>query len=122
MHEYSLAQNIIGIVERYANQQPDEKVCEVTLEIGELSGVMVEALQSAVTILVSGSELEQTNFIYEIKKPKARCHNCGEVLAISDFIASCTKCGSQMLDIMEGKELHIKTISFVTDHVINDTG
>ena len=119
MHEYSLAQNIIGIVERYKKQQPAGNVCEVALEIGELSGVMVEALQSAVTILVSGTELEKTNFVYEIKKPKARCRNCGEVLTISDFLASCTKCGSSMMDIIEGKELHIKTLSFVPDHAID---
>tara|TARA_A100001015_G_scaffold307351_1_gene403085 strand:- start:899 stop:1036 length:138 start_codon:yes stop_codon:yes gene_type:complete len=41
MHELSITQNLVAIVEGHAQGQP---VKRVTLEIGKLSGVMADAI------------------------------------------------------------------------------
>ncbi|TAJ14977.1 hydrogenase maturation nickel metallochaperone HypA [Marinilabiliaceae bacterium JC017] len=112
MHEYTLAQNIMKIITEYSSTHNGYQATEVVIEIGELSGVMIDALKAAVDVLVKNSEFACTEFIYSEKKAKAQCTQCGHEVAVSDFISTCSQCHSSRLDIIEGKELCVKSIAF----------
>jgi len=112
MHEYSLAKNIIEIIKECAVKQNSSRAAEVIIVIGELSGVMPDALKSAVDLLVKRTEFSTTQFVYEIKKGKARCSNCGATIEVPDFFIACKNCGNTSVEMVEGKELYVKTITF----------
>jgi hydrogenase nickel incorporation protein HypA/HybF len=111
MHEYSLAKNIIEIVTESAAKHNGKKVVEVVMEIGDLSGVMPEALKSALYTLVQATRFSETIFRCEKKKGKARCCDCGQFIEIEEFVTSCPHCQSFNIEIVQGKELNVKTIT-----------
>jgi len=113
MHEFSLAKNIIEIVDEYSAKHNCKQIVEVVMEIGDLSGVMTDALKSAIDILVSGTRLSDTNFIYEKKKVRAKCCDCGKVIESDSFFYLCESCQGSNIDIVQGKELNVKYITYV---------
>lgn len=111
MHELSIAQNIVEIVEEEAKKYESSKVESVILEIGTMSGVVPEALNFALTEAVKNTILEHTNF--EINEIKAvfRCSSCGNEFSMNDLYGDCPECGNFFNDIIKGKELLIKSVN-----------
>ena len=58
MHELSLCQGIIDIIEAQAQQQEFRKVIAVCLEIGNFAGVELEALRFGFNVASKGSVAE----------------------------------------------------------------
>jgi len=104
MHELSITQNLVAIVEGHAQGQ---QVKRVTLEIGKLSGVMAEAIRfcfEACTenTLLAGAQLE-------ILEPdgEVTCRRCGLEFTVQQLYEVCD-CGSASLAIRSGDQLNIK--------------
>lgn len=110
MHEFSLAQNIIEIVEDTARNNNASKVSEVVLEIGTLSGVEIGALDMALQSLQKGSVMEEAVIVKDIVKAVAKCSDCGEEFFPDDFYYACPMCGSFTHTVLRGKELRVRSI------------
>lgn len=110
MHEFSLAQNIIEIVEENARQNHAERVTEVVLEIGTLSGVELPALDMALQSLQPGTLMEHAAIKKNIIKALARCGECHFQFVPDDYFCACPKCGSFLHEVIQGKELRVKSI------------
>jgi hydrogenase nickel incorporation protein HypA/HybF len=110
MHEFSLAQNIIEIVDETVARNNVSKVSSVELEIGTLSGVEISALDMALESLQPGSVIEGAEIVKQIIKGKARCLNCGVEFEPDDYFAPCPSCGNFGSEIMKGKEFRVKSI------------
>lgn len=105
MHELSITENIVAIAQEAAQGRPVKKV---TLEIGELTAVMPEAIRFCFDVcsqgtLLAGSELE----IREIPG-RGACRHCGANFPLEQPYGVCDRCDSYELDIIQGKELSIK--------------
>jgi hydrogenase nickel incorporation protein HypA/HybF len=111
MHEFSIAQNIIEIVEDTVKQNNLNIVEEVELEIGELSGVEITALETALECLLPGSSLEQTKMHIHVIKGIVRCRKCKHQFTPEDLLTPCPKCNTFSPEIISGKELRVKSIS-----------
>lgn len=111
MHELSIVRSIIGIVAREAEKAGAERVTEVNLEIGELSGIEFDSLDFAFKNMAAGSVIENAAIIIEKSKGTARCSKCGNEFLIENFIGSCNKCSAYDLEIIKGRELRIKSIT-----------
>jgi hydrogenase nickel incorporation protein HypA/HybF len=110
MHEFSLAQNIIEIVQETLKQNRLAKVTVVELEIGTLSGVEIEALDMALESLQPGSVIEGALVNKHIVKGKARCKSCQFEFEPDDYFAPCPVCGDFGSEIIKGKELKVRSI------------
>jgi hydrogenase nickel incorporation protein HypA/HybF len=108
MHELSIAINIIEIAEEEVHKANAKEVNEIEIEIGVLSGVIVEALEFALETAIKNTVLEQS--IVRIIKisAKARCTNCGMEFEIDDYFSPCPKCKNLFSDIIDGNQLTIK--------------
>ncbi|HBC78387.1 MAG TPA: hypothetical protein DEO60_13990 [Bacteroidales bacterium] len=60
MHEFSLATEVIKIAECEAEKHKTLSVSEITIEVGNFSGVEADAFKSALGMLSEGSILEKT--------------------------------------------------------------
>ncbi|MFC2138417.1 hydrogenase maturation nickel metallochaperone HypA [Bacteroidota bacterium] len=110
MHELSIAQNIVEIAEEYAVKNNASIITEVEIEVGEMSGVVIEALEFAMQsatleTMLSGAKVE----IIDIKG-KAKCIDCQNEFFISSLFEVCPKCNSFHSEIISGKELRVKSI------------
>ena len=104
MHELSITQNLVAIVEEQAQRQ---RVKRVTLEIGKLRGVMAEAIRfcfEACTenTLLAGARLEILELAGEVT-----CRRCGLEFSVQQLYEICD-CGSASLVIRSGDQLNIK--------------
>ena len=115
MHELSIAINIIDNVEVEAKKINAASISDLTIEIGKLSGVVLEALEFAMQIAVKGTILQDTGIIYKIIEARAKCNSCGEEYIAEDFFSVCPECSNPYSDIIEGKELKIKKINVTCD-------
>jgi hydrogenase nickel incorporation protein HypA/HybF len=111
MHEFSIAQNIIEIVEDSVQQNNLTHVEEIELEIGELSGIEITALETALECLFPGTMLENAKVNMKIIKGIMRCRQCNHEFTSSDMLSPCPNCHSLGSQIINGKELRVKSIS-----------
>lgn len=107
MHELSIMQSVIKICEENAQ---GNRVKAVTLEVGELSGIIPDALEFCFESCTKGTLLEGAKLVIERIAPKVRCKGCGADFSISAYYDSCPKCGSFDLEVMFGEELRVKEL------------
>lgn len=110
MHELSIAMSIVEIAEENINQANLSKVTEIELDVGELSGVVFDALEFAMVEAVKDTVLQ--NAVRKINRipGKARCNECGFEFELEDIYTPCPKCASFDNEIIKGKELKVKSL------------
>lgn len=110
MHEMSLAEGVLQLVEETAAREQAERVKLVVLEIGSLSSVEPEALRfcfEAVThgSIAHGAALEIVNV-----PGTGWCLPCGESVPMQELYGACPKCGSYQVQPTGGTEMRVKEI------------
>ena len=111
MHELSLTQ---GVVEAITDRLGDRRVAMVRLEIGKLSGVVVDSVRFCFDLVVAGTTLEGARL--EVVEPggRARCRDCAAEFLSDDPILLCP-CGSSDVEVLAGMELLIRAVEVVPD-------
>jgi hydrogenase nickel incorporation protein HypA/HybF len=111
MHELSIAQSVIEIIEEEAKNNHADSVTDVELEIGLVSGVVPDALKFAMDEAIKNTLLEKAKIIYKIIEGKGQCNNCSHEFTIDGLYAMCPECNSFSFEVIQGKELKIKNFS-----------
>lgn len=83
---------------------------KVNIIFGELIQIVPDIFEFAFREAVRNSVAEDAELEIEITTVKMKCVNCGEVFKVGKNRFMCKNCGSSDLDIIEGKELFIKSI------------
>ncbi len=110
MHEFSIAQNIIEIAEDSAKKENCQQISLIKLEIGTLSGVVFEALETAMQSAVKDTMLKNAT-VKIIRIPAvAECDNCRHRFSITDLFEPCPQCGNFRHQLLQGDEIKVKTI------------
>ncbi|HJT03933.1 MAG TPA: hydrogenase maturation nickel metallochaperone HypA [Pseudonocardiaceae bacterium] len=106
MHEMSITQSVIQAI---WDRMGDAQVRRVCLEIGTLSGVVVDSLRFCFEVVTEGTTLEGASL--EIIQPtgKARCRDCGAEFVLNDLLVLC-ECGSANRELLAGEELKIREV------------
>jgi len=110
MHELSIAQNIVEIAEEYALKNNAEIITEIEIEVGEMSGVVVEALEFAMQSATLDTMLSKAKMDIINIKGKVKCLECKTEFFASSLFDVCPKCNSFHTEIISGKELRVKSI------------
>ena len=110
MHEMSLAEGILQLIEDAAHREGFGRVTTVWLEIGQLAGVEVEAMKfcfDAVTrdSIAAGAQLEL------IATPGTGwCLPCGATVELAEVYDACPRCGGYQVQVTGGKEMRVKEL------------
>ncbi len=110
MHELGITQSIVAIAERAAREQGATRVNSVTVEIGELSGVLADAVAFCFTACSQGTLLEGTRLQIETIPGRGRCGACGAESAIDTYTFACPACGGFSLERLQGEELRVREL------------
>jgi hydrogenase nickel incorporation protein HypA/HybF len=110
MHEFSIAMNIVDIAAEYAEKEKAEVIREIEIEVGELSGVVIEALEFALESAVKDTILTHAKIVTKVIRGRARCINCHHEYPTDDLFKRCPRCKSCAPDIIKGKELRVKSM------------
>ncbi len=107
MHELSLLENVRTILEEHAKNQNFERVEEVTLAIGALSCVEVEALKFAFQSVMKNSLAENATLHFKTIEGQGRCQHCEKLTRMEMLYDVCQHCGHSRVDVISGLEMKI---------------
>ncbi|HEY5715714.1 MAG TPA: hydrogenase maturation nickel metallochaperone HypA, partial [Psychromonas sp.] len=93
MHELSIAESIIELLEEHAVTHKFKKVTKITLEIGVLAGIEKSALFFCFTAAAQNSIAEGAKLLIEEKLAKGICQHCHRQVSISAWYEPCPHCG-----------------------------
>ena len=102
--------NIVDIATEEAQKAKTDHISEINLEVGKLSGIIMEALNFALEEAVKNSVLENAKINITEKTAYAICEKCKHKFETEDLYTPCPKCLNPYSDIAEGKELKILSL------------
>lgn len=111
MHEMSIALNIIDIATEAAANANSKKINGIEIEIGSISGVEIDALEFALEVAVQDTMLANSSRKIIPIEAKAECLECHNTFPVSFFYEPCPSCYAININILQGKELRIKSIN-----------
>ena len=110
MHEFSIAMNIVDIASEYARKEEAKSVKEIEIEVGQLAGIVLDALEFSLEAAVKGSILENAQRTIISIPGLVRCRSCSHEFESNDFFSECPACGAGPGDIIQGRELRVKSL------------
>jgi hydrogenase nickel incorporation protein HypA/HybF len=103
----AITQSIVAICEEHAEGR---RLISVTLEIGDLSGVMPEAIEFCFDACTRETLLEGTKLIVERVSARGRCHGCDTEFAVGACYDPCPTCRGYGVELLSGEELRVKEL------------
>jgi hydrogenase nickel incorporation protein HypA/HybF len=107
VHEVSLVESIVDIVEDAHRQQAFSRVRTIWLQVGALGHAEPDALHFCFDAVTSGTIAEGAVLIIEISPGEGRCPACRHVVAITDRFSGCPVCASPDVRMIAGDELRV---------------
>lgn len=107
MHEMSLAEGVLQIVEDVAQRDGFSRVTAVRLEIGRLSSIEPEALRFCFEAVVRGSVADGARLEIVDTPGAGWCLHCSETVAIGALYDPCPQCGGYQVQPTGGTEMRV---------------
>ncbi len=106
MHELAIAESIIEAVQ---TRTGDRTVRSVHLQVGQLSGVLTDALTFSFELAASGTPLEGAELLIDEAGGQLHCRTCGQNVERNDLMLLCD-CGSADVEVTAGRELALVSV------------
>lgn len=107
MHEMSIAQNIIAIVDETLAGEDYQRLREVVVEIGELVAVVPESLRFCYMVITEKTKFQDSKLTIRILPLVGKCRSCHVESRVEHFDFVCSNCTSRDVEIIQGEELNI---------------
>lgn len=110
MHEMSLCEGVLKVLEQSARSQDFRRVKIVWLEIGALSSVEPQAMRFNFDVVMRGS-LAAGAVLKILEVPGAAwCLQCAKTVKVNQRYDACPDCGGYQLQVTAGDEMRIKEL------------
>jgi hydrogenase nickel incorporation protein HypA/HybF len=108
MHELSIAVSIVEMAQEEAERRGAMQIRAVHLRLGQLSGVVKQALLSSYEVACESTPLEGSQLLIEEIPVEVFCPKC-EQPRLVDSIQwfCCPECGTPTPTVLRGKELEV---------------
>lgn len=110
MHEMSLTEGVIAIVEDAAKAQGFRRVKTIVLEIGQLSHASPEAMGFCFEAVSRGTIAEGARLDIERPPGTGWCMDCSRNIEISERYAACPHCGQFRVQVTGGDAMRVKEL------------
>ena len=111
MHELGIVYHIVNRLEGLAKEQSLSKIQSVTIELGEVSGVLPDYLIDGWNWTVKKSELlNGSELKIETLPAVTICNDCQKTYETVKFGRICPHCTSENTVLLKGNEMNIKEI------------
>jgi hydrogenase nickel incorporation protein HypA/HybF len=110
MHEMSIAESVLAIVEETARREGIDTVRAVRLEIGQLAAVETRSLRFCFESVVRGSVAEGARLEIEETPGRAWCFGCCASVPLASRVDPCPRCGGSQLQVSGGTAMRVKDL------------
>ena len=110
MHELSLANGILDIIRAEQEKNGFARVLEVSLKVGEYSGIVPRCLEEFFPIAAEGTAAEKARLAIEVLPAVFRCPDCGFSGRPDREHACCPQCGGERIRMISGREFYVENL------------
>ena len=110
MHELSICQSMLRIVDSTMEQHEGAKLRKIFLDIGRGSTIEPILLGEAFAVLTSDGPYAGTELVVNDIPISGRCRDCERDFTYEELSVGCPNCGSTNIRITAGLELDIKAL------------
>jgi hydrogenase nickel incorporation protein HypA/HybF len=110
MHEIRIAEDLRDIVLEVATGENLHSVSKVNICFGELIQIVPDIFEFAFRESSRNSIASSARISIEIIPVKFRCRKCSNEFVLIANNYACKECGSSETDIINGKEMYVKSI------------
>lgn len=110
MHEVSIMENTLEIALKNAQAQGATKINHLKMKIGELSGVVAEALEFAFDVITQNTIAQGATLEIETIPVKCYCHSCQIEFKPDNWFYECPQCHQLTSTILQGKEIELSSL------------
>ena len=114
MHELSVAQNIVEILNENIARYECSRVKTVLLEIGEYSGIIPDSLKFCFDSIKSDTPFGKAELKIKNIPFRMHCNACKSETGNNFGMRICGKCGGQDTEIISGTEMKITDVEIDT--------
>jgi hydrogenase nickel incorporation protein HypA/HybF len=119
MHELSIADAVMQIVDRHA---AGRRVSRVELRVGHLRQVVPSALEFAWQLVADGTCAEGAELEMEEVPATVRCASCAGESELRAFPARCERCGALDVEVTGGDELLVEALEIEEEEALTRSG
>lgn len=115
MHEMSIAQNLLEIVQEHVEQLHwnHARVKTIRMRIGEMAGVVPESLRFCFEVASEGTVAQGAELAIEEMPTLCHCPKCGCHFRVESFAFICPSCQSIEVRLISGNELDVVELEMV---------
>lgn len=113
MHEMSLCESVLQVIENEAQSQGFTRVKRVCLEIGTLSSVEIDAMKFCFDVVIKNSIAQDAELEIDTPPGTLWCMQCAEAFEANERFQACPKCGGHQCQVTGGEEMRIKELEVV---------
>lgn len=114
MHEMSLAEGILQLVEETAGREQAQRVKTVVLEIGQLASVEAAALEFCFMAVAAAGPAHGARLVIVNVPGAGECLACGLAVPMDSLFGICPGCGSHRLQPTAGTGMRVREIEIET--------
>ncbi|MBF0253140.1 MAG: hydrogenase maturation nickel metallochaperone HypA [Candidatus Omnitrophica bacterium] len=116
MHEMSLVNNMLKILEREITSPEIISVKKIHLEVGRMQYIVPDLMQTAFDTAKKSEKLKHTVLCMKVLPLKMKCKKCTKETSLDDekeiMSEKCEFCGSDELYVNSGNEFVISSIEY----------
>lgn len=114
MHEVSLVARLVERIEEVARLEGFDRVLELRVEVGSLSGVEPACVEFCFAEVARGTVLEGACLVLEFVEAEILCHGCGRASRPEDpAVLICPGCGAAEVQVRKGRDFQIVDLEVV---------
>lgn len=110
MHEMSLAEGVVQLVEDTVRAEGCRKVRTVWLEIGRLAAVEAAALRFCFDAVARDTVAEGARLEIIEMPGQGKCMKCEAKVAVGALYEPCPVCGGYQIEVTGGNEMRVKEL------------
>ncbi len=110
MHEFSIMQNLLKIIEKEAKANSLSKVNGITVKIGKLRQVVPEFIEFAFATIAKDTIADGAKLNIESIPITIHCEKCNKDYPVIEDTYTCPDCDSLDIKVITGKEIILASI------------
>ncbi len=110
MHELSLMESVLEIASRHAEEQAATRIHSITIRIGDMSGVSIDALTFAFDVLARETIAAEASLNVVRVPARCKCPECDHEFETDSPFATCPRCGTLRTELVQGREIELASM------------
>ncbi len=110
MHEFSVVQSLLDLIEKNARENNAKSVSKVVVKIGKMSGIEPHLLKIAFDTFKEKTICENAELEMIIQDVVAKCQDCNKEFIIENNSFICPECKGFNLTILDGEDMYLLSL------------